>query len=82
MKMNNKGYIIDALKKQIESLKETIWDDNRMIAHYDNDIKKLQKRVKELEEENDKLKAENDKFKEEKFFEKIPVGKWFESKKP
>lgn len=52
-----------------------------MIAHYDNDIKKLQKRVKELEEENAKLKAENDKFKEEKFFERKPVGKWFESKK-
>lgn len=81
MKMNAKGYIIGALTKQIESLKETIWDDNRMIAHYDNDIKKLQKRVKELEDENAKLKAENDKFKEDKFFERKPVGKWFESKK-
>lgn len=76
MKTGNKGYIIGALKKQIESLKETIWDDNRMIAHYDNDIKKLQKRVKELEDENAELKVENDKFKEEKFFERKPVGKW------
>ena len=76
MKTNNKAYIISSLKKQIESLKGTIWDDNRMIAHYDNDIKKLQKRVKKLEEENDKLKAENNKFKEEKFFERRPLGKW------
>lgn len=77
MPTNNKGYIISALKKQIASLKDIIWDDNRMIAHYDNDIKKLQKRIKELEDENTKLKAENNKFKEEKFFEKKPVGKWF-----
>lgn len=55
--------------------------NNRMIAHYDNDIKKLQKRVKELEEENAKLKSENDKFKEEKFFGRKPLSKWFESKK-
>lgn len=76
MKTSNKGYIISALKKQIESLKDIIWDDNRMIAHYDNDIKNLQKRVKELEKENAKLKAENDKFKKEKFFERKPLGKW------
>lgn len=54
---------------------------DKIITHYDNDIKKLQKRVKELEEENAKLKEENDKFKEEKFFERKPLSKWFESKK-
>lgn len=56
---NNKGYVIGALNKQIASLKDVIWDDNRMIAHYDNDIKNLKKRIKELEEENEKLKKEN-----------------------
>lgn len=50
--------IIGTLKKQIASLKDIIWDDNRMIAHYDNDIKNLKKRIKELEEENQKLKKE------------------------
>lgn len=59
MKTSNKGPIIAALKKQIESLKDTIWNDNRMIAHYDNDIKKLQKRIEKLEEENTRLKKEN-----------------------
>lgn len=58
MKGNIKGPIIGALKKQIAALKDTIWDDNRMIAHYDNDIKNLKKRIKELEEENEKLKKE------------------------
>lgn len=56
---NNKGYVISALKKQIAALKDIIWDDNRMIAHYDNDIRNLKKRIKELEEENWKLKEEN-----------------------
>lgn len=56
---NNKGPIIGALKKQIAALKDIIWDDNRMIAHYDNDIKNLKKRIKELEEENQKLRKEN-----------------------
>lgn len=51
--------VISALKKQIAALKDIIWDDNRMIAHYDNDIKNLKKRIKELEEENEKLKKEN-----------------------
>lgn len=50
--------IIGALKKQIAALKDIIWDDNRMIAHYDNDIKNFKKRIKELEEENQKLKEE------------------------
>lgn len=59
MKRSDKGPIIGALKKQIAALKDIIWDDNRMIAHYDNDIKNLKKRVKELEEENEKLKKEN-----------------------
>lgn len=79
MERSNKGPIIGALKKQIESLKETIWDDNRMIAHYDDDIKKLQKRVKELEDENTKLKNENDKFKEEKFYERRPYLRAYEN---
>lgn len=48
--------IIGTLKKQIAALKDIIWDDNRMIAHYDNDIKCLKKRIKELEKENRKLK--------------------------
>lgn len=56
---NNKGYVISALKKQIAALKDIIWDDNRMIAHYDNDIRNLKKRIKELEEENWKFKEEN-----------------------
>lgn len=64
MKRSNKGPIIGALKKQIAALKDVIWDDNRMIAHYDNDIRKLQKRVKELEE-NWRLKEENEKLKKE-----------------
>jgi predicted RNase H-like nuclease (RuvC/YqgF family) len=55
--MANNG-IISTLKKQISSLKDIIWDDNRMIAHYDNDIKNLKKRIKELEEENERLKNE------------------------
>lgn len=59
MKRSNKGPIIGALKKQITALKNIIWDDNRMIAHYDNDIKNLKKRIKELEEENARLKKEN-----------------------
>lgn len=60
---NNKGPIIGALNKQIAALKDIIWDDNRMIAHYDNDIKNLKKRIKELEEENWELKEENEKLK-------------------
>lgn len=59
MKGSNKGPIIGALKKQIAALKEVIWDDNRMIAHYDNDIKNLKKRNKELEEENARLRKES-----------------------
>lgn len=59
MKRSNKGPIIGALKKQIAALKEVIWDDNRMIAHYDNDIRKLQKRVEELEKENARLREES-----------------------
>lgn len=59
MKASNKGPIIGALKKQIAALKDVIWDDNRMIAHYDNDIKNLKKRNKELEEENARLKEES-----------------------
>lgn len=50
--------IIGTLRKQIAALKDVIWDDNRMIAHYDNDIKNLKKRIKNLEEENQKLKEE------------------------
>lgn len=66
MKRSDKGPIIGALKKQIAALKDIIWDDNRMIAHYDNDIKNLkklakenEKRIKELEEENTRLREES-----------------------